>query len=47
VILRDKNLLTLGLNDAFFGVGDVVDIPGTGITLTVLAGTAAPISTSR
>ena len=39
VILRDKNLLTQGLNDAFFGVGDVVTIPGTGITLTVQAGT--------
>jgi hypothetical protein len=39
VILRDKNLLTLGLGDAFFGVGDVVTIPGTGITLTVQAGT--------
>jgi len=39
VILRDKNLLTQGLGDAFFTVGDMVDIPGTGITLTVLAGT--------
>ena len=39
VILRDKNLLTTGLGDAFFVVGDVVTIPGTGITLTVLAGT--------
>lgn len=39
VILRDKNLLTNSLNDAPFGVGDVVTIPGTGITLTVLAGT--------
>ena len=39
VILRDKNLLTTGLADAFFVVGDVVTIPGTGITLTVLAGT--------
>ena len=39
VILRDKNLLTPGLADAFFTVGDVVTIPGTGITLTVLAGT--------
>jgi hypothetical protein len=39
VILRDKNLLTMGLADAFFLVGDVVTIPGTGITLTVLAGT--------
>ena len=39
VILRDKNLLTTGLADAFFSVGDVVAIPGTGITLTVLAGT--------
>ena len=38
VILRDKNLLTPGLADAFFSVGDVVTIPGTGITLTVLAG---------
>lgn len=38
VILRDRNLLTTGLGDAFFSVGDVVDIPGTGITLSVLAG---------
>lgn len=39
VILRDKNLLTQGLGDAFFSAGDVVSIPGTGITLTILAGT--------
>ncbi len=39
VILRDKNLLTMGLADAFFVVGDVITIPGTGITLTVLSGT--------
>jgi Subtilase family len=39
VILRDKNLMTPGLSDAFFTVGDVVEIPGTGIKLTVLAGT--------
>jgi hypothetical protein len=39
VILRDKNLLTQGLADAFFVVGDVITIPGTGITLTVQAGT--------
>lgn len=39
VILRDKNLLSLGLGDAFFAVGDIVTIPGTGITLTVQAGT--------
>ncbi|MGB8433375.1 MAG: S8 family serine peptidase [Burkholderiales bacterium] len=39
VILRDKNLLTMGLADAFFVVGDVITIPGTGITLTVLPGT--------
>jgi hypothetical protein len=39
VILRDKNLLTPGLGDAFFTVGDIVTIPGTGITLTVQAGT--------
>jgi hypothetical protein len=39
VILRDKNLLTNELGDAFFTVGDVVTIPGTGITLTVQAGT--------
>jgi hypothetical protein len=39
VILRDKNLLTTGLGDAFFTMGDVIEIPGTGITLTVLAGT--------
>jgi subtilase family protein len=41
VILRDKNLLTPGLADAFFVVGDVIDIPGTGIKLTVLAGTGS------
>ena len=46
VILRDKNLLTQGLGDAFFAVGDVVDIPGTGITLTVQAGTGGAPSTS-
>ena len=28
VILRDKNLLTMGLADAFFSVGDVVTHPG-------------------
>lgn len=39
VILRDKNLLTQGLGDAFFLVGDEISLPGTGITLTVLAGT--------
>ena len=39
VILRDKNLLTQGLADAFFSVGDVVNILGTGITLTIQAGT--------
>ena len=39
VILRDKNLLTQDLSDAVFNVGDVVSIPGTGITLTVQAGT--------
>jgi hypothetical protein len=39
VILRDKNLLTQSLSDAFFAVGDVVTIPGTGITLRVQAGT--------
>lgn len=39
VILRDKNLTTAGVSDAAFGVGDVITIPGTGITLTVLAGT--------
>jgi hypothetical protein len=39
VILRDKNLVTQGLNDAFFSVGDVVTIPGTGITLAVQSGT--------
>ncbi|HEX9277466.1 MAG TPA: S8 family serine peptidase [Casimicrobiaceae bacterium] len=40
VIVRDKNLLTTTLGDAFFTVGDTTTIPGTGITLTVLAGTA-------
>lgn len=39
VILRDRNLLTQGLGDAFFTVGNVVTIPGTGITLTIQAGT--------
>ena len=39
VILRDKTLLTQSLADAFFVVGDVIDIPGTGIILTVLSGT--------
>lgn len=39
VILRDKNLLTTGVGDAFFIAGDVVTIPGTGITITVQAGT--------
>jgi hypothetical protein len=38
VILRDKNLLTTHVGDAFFVVGDVVSIPGTGITIAVLAG---------
>lgn len=40
VILRDKNLLTNSLGDANFVLGDVISIPGTGITLTVLAGTS-------
>ena len=45
VILRDRNLVTKALDDAFFTVGDVVTIPGTGITLTVNAGTGgAPFS---
>ena len=39
VILRDDNLLTQALDDAPFEVGDVVTIPGTGITITVLNGT--------
>jgi hypothetical protein len=39
VILRDRNLMTMALADAVYQVGDVVDIPGTGITLTVQAGT--------
>ena len=30
MILRDKNLLTQGLADAFFSSGDVVDDPGNG-----------------
>jgi hypothetical protein len=38
VILRDRNLVTAALNDAFFRVGDSVTIPGAGITLTVQAG---------
>jgi hypothetical protein len=40
VILRDKNLLTQSLSDAAFTVGDVITLPGTGITLTVQAGTS-------
>lgn len=39
VILRDKNLLTQSLNDCYFAVGDVIVIPGTGITITVQSGT--------
>ena len=39
VILRDKNLGTPALADAFFSVGDIINIPGTGITITVQAGT--------
>lgn len=39
VILRDKNLITAGLNDAFFSIGDVVAIPGAGITISVQDGT--------
>jgi hypothetical protein len=39
VILRDENLVTLTLDDASYEVGDVVTLPGTGITITVLAGT--------
>lgn len=42
VILRDKNLVTQTVEDAFYSVGDVVTIPGAGITIRVLngAGTA-------
>ncbi len=40
VILRDKNLVTQTVEDAFFSIGDVVSIPGTGITISVLAGTS-------
>ncbi len=39
VILRDENLVTSTLDDASYEVGDVVVIPGTGITISVLAGT--------
>ncbi len=39
VILRDKGLTTASLADALFGVGDSHTIPGTGITVTVQAGT--------
>lgn len=39
VILRDKNLLTQGLGDAFYSLDDVITIPGTGLTLTIQAGT--------
>ena len=38
VIVRDRNLVTTALYDAFFTVGDVISIPGTGITLTVQPG---------
>lgn len=45
VILRDRVPSSTGLADAFYRVGDVVSIPGTGITLTVQAGTGgAPFS---
>ena len=39
MLLKDKVPLTSSLADAMYSVGDVVDIPGTGITITVLAGT--------
>ena len=39
VILRDEDLTTASLGDAALEVGDVHSIPGTGITLTILAGT--------
>ncbi|MFN8463942.1 MAG: S8 family serine peptidase [Caldilineaceae bacterium] len=39
VILRDRSPATNTLADAVFHVGDSHNIPGTGITITVLAGT--------
>ncbi|SDK02250.1 M6 family metalloprotease domain-containing protein [Catalinimonas alkaloidigena] len=39
VIVRDQDLTTTSLADAYLTVGDTHTIPGTGITLTVLAGT--------
>ena len=39
VIIRDENLVTLTLDDAAYEIGDVVTLPGTGITITILAGT--------
>jgi hypothetical protein len=39
VILRDEDLTTQTLQDAALEIGDSLTIPGTGITLTVLAGT--------
>lgn len=39
VIIRDENLVTTTLDDASYEIGDVVTIPGTGITISVLAGT--------
>lgn len=39
VILRDKSLTTTSLVDAVFDVGDSHSIPGTGITITIQAGT--------
>ncbi len=45
VIVRDRNLVTTALYDVFFTVGDVISIPGTGITLTVQPGSGgAPFS---
>ena len=45
VILRDKNLLTMGLADAFFVVGDTLFFcdsqPGTGVELWKSDGTEA------
>lgn len=39
VIVRDDDLTTVSLADAALEVGDSLTIPGTGITITVLAGT--------
>jgi M6 family metalloprotease-like protein len=39
VIVRDEDLLTVSLADAPLKIGDTTSIPGTGVTIGVLAGT--------